>query len=290
MAAIQQRKIKSVILIILVFACFLIWSAYFSIRSDNNLQVTFFDVGQGDSTLIETPNQSKIIIDGGPDSSVLAKIGRYFSFYDRTVDIMIITHPDSDHLAGAVEIAKKYEVGLIIINGKECVSSLCGEFEKIVKQKNIKVVLAVKGQEIDLGSGAKIDILMPDNHFGAVAGKQDDNNSSIISLLSFGKDSFLFMGDAENKEELSLIDNFPSLKAGILKVAHHGSKNSANQLFLEKIDPKFSVISVGAKNSYGHPHIEMINELKKIGSDILRTDLEGDIKFISNGEGAVLAN
>lgn len=281
------KKIKAVALGVLAVFSFLVWSAYFSVNSGDGLKVTFFDVGQGDSALIETADQNKVIIDGGPDNSVLAKIGRYFSFYDRAVDILIVTHPDSDHLAGAVEILKNYDVGLVVINGKECVTSLCGEFEKVVKQKNVKVVAAVKGQEIDLGRGAKIDILMPD---GLAGGKQDDNNSSIISLVSLGKDSFLFMGDAEIKEELALIDNFPGLKAEVLKVAHHGSKNSANQLFLEKIDPKFSVISVGAKNKYGHPHLETVEALEKIGSEILRTDLGGDIKFISNGEGAVLAN
>ncbi len=295
----QLKKIKLSILGILAVFSFLVWSAYFSISSGNNLKVTFFDVGQGDSALIETPNQGKIIIDGGPDNSVLAKIGRYFSFYDRAVDILIITHPDSDHLAGAVEIAKNYDVGLIIINGKDCATALCGEFEKIVKQKNIKIVSAAKGQEIDLGQGAKIDILMPEiaqadkrNESASAKATADksDNNSSIISLLSFGKDSFLFTGDAEDKEEIALINAWPNLTAEVLKVGHHGSKNSTNQLFLDKIKPKFSVISVGAKNTYGHPTIEVLDKLKKIGSEIFRTDLESDIKFISDGVGAVLAN
>lgn len=287
---IKIKKIKLTALVILFFTNFLLWSAYFSISPSNKLKVTFFDVGQGDSILIETPNHNKIVIDGGPDNSVLAKVGRYFSFYDRTVDILIITHPDSDHLAGAVEIMKNYDVGLIIVNGKDCASSLCGEFEKIVQQKNIKVVSAAKGQEIDLGDGVKMDILLPEKNafVESMAGKQDDNNSSIISLLSFGADSFLFTGDAEIKEELALIDIFPDLKADVLKVAHHGSKNSANQLFLDKINPMYSVISVGAKNRYGHPHIETIEALKKIGSEILRTDLGGDVVMKTEGKGIKL--
>lgn len=286
----RLKKIKLIALGILAVAAFLVWSAYFSFSPNNDLKVAFFDVGQGDSALIETPNRNKIIIDGGPDNSVLAKIGRYFSFFEKAVDILIITHPDSDHLAGAVEIAKNYNVGLIIVNGKQCASSLCGEFEKIIKQKNIKVISSAKGQEMDLGRGVKINILMPASQTAGAAKKEDDNNSSIISLLSFGKDSFLFLGDAEIKEELALIENFPDLKAEVLKVAHHGSKNSANDLFLEKINPKFSVISAGAKNTYGHPHIKTLEALKKIGSEIFRTDLGGDIKFISNGEGVALAN
>lgn len=295
------KKIKLAALGILIISSFLVWTAYFSISSGDKLKVTFFDVGQGDSALVETPNHNKMIIDGGPDNSVLAKIGRYFAFYDRAVDILIITHPDSDHLAGAVEIAKNYDIGLIIVNGKKCVSALCGEFEKITKEKNIKIVVARKGQIIDLGDGVKMDILMPSFAEAAegkagfistdakvVAAKQDDNNFSTISLLSFGNDSFLFTGDAEIKEELALIDKFPDLRAEVLKVAHHGSKNSMNQLFLDKVNPKFSVISVGAKNTYGHPHIETIDALKKIGSKILRTDLGGDVVMETTGKEIVL--
>lgn len=286
----QARKIKLTILGILTVSSFLIWSVYFSIRLDNNLKVTFFDVGQGDSALIETPNQNKIIIDGGPDNSVLAKVGRYFSFYDRAVDILIVTHPDSDHLAGAVEIIKNYNVKLVIVNGKKCATSLCGEFEKIIKQKNIKVVAAAKGQEIDFGGGAKMDILMPEVQAAGVANKEGDNNSSIISFLSFGKDSFLFTGDAEDKEEIALINAWPNLTAEVLKVGHHGSKNSTNQLFLNRIKPKFSVISVGAKNTYGHPTAEVLNKLEQIGSEIFRTDLGGDIKIEATGSGVMVKN
>ncbi|MBU4141555.1 MBL fold metallo-hydrolase [Patescibacteria group bacterium] len=282
------KKIKLIALGILAISSFLVWSAYFSLRPNDKLAVTFFDVGQGDSALIETPNQDKIIIDGGPDNSVLAKVGRYFSFYDRAVDVLIITHFDSDHLAGAVEIAKNYDIGLIIVNGKQCVSSLCGEFEKVIKQKNIKVAAAAKGQEIDFGQGAKINILLPENQTDDNAKKEGDNNFSVISLLSFGKDSFLFTGDAEDKEEMELINIWPNLTADVLKVGHHGSKNSTNQLFLEKINPKFSVISVGAKNTYGHPHIETIEALKKIGSEIFRTDLGGDIVMETEGKGIMI--
>jgi len=305
------KKIKLTALGVLFVANFLLWSAYFSLRPSDKLLVSFFDVGQGDSSMIETPSRAKIIIDGGPDNSVLAKIGRTLSFYDRTIDILIITHPDSDHLAGAVEIARNYDIGLILVNGKDCATKICAEFDKIVKEKNIKVVAASAGQEIDFGQSVKMDILEPSfasadakamadkkategeasvASAGAkvTAGKQDDNNSSIILFLSFGKDSFLFMGDAEDKEEIGLINAWPNLTAEVLKVGHHGSKNSTNQLFLDHIKPKISVISVGAKNTYGHPTIETLDKLKKIGSNILRTDLGGDIKMESEGKGISL--
>lgn len=283
----RQKKIKFIALGILVIATFLVWSAYFSLRPADKLMVSFFDVGQGDSAFIETPNHRQILIDSGPDNSVLAKIGRSAAFYDRYIDILIITHPDSDHLAGAVEMARNYDIGLILTNGQECATKICAEFDKIVKEKNIKVVMASAGQKINFGSNVKIDILEPESST-ANSGKNTDNNSSIISYLVYGSDSFLFTGDAEVKEELDLVNLWPGLNAEVLKVAHHGSKNSVNEVFLQKIEPKFSIISVGAKNKYGHPHIETIETLKKIGSDVLRTDLKGDIVMETTGAGITI--
>lgn len=283
---INFKKIKLSILGILVVASFLVWSAYFSIRPDSNLKVIFFDVGQGDASFIETPNHYQILIDGGPDNSVLEKLGRAMPFYDRSLDILIITHPDSDHLAGAVEIIKNYEVGLVIVNGKKCTTSLCGEFEKIVQQKNIKVMAAAKGQKIDLDDNAVMDIFAP-NIAQAANNKEGNNNFSVISRLVYGADSFLFMGDAEDKEEMELLSAWPDLTAEILKIGHHGSKNSSNQLFLDKIKPKISIISVGAKNRYGHPTGEVLDKLKKIGSEILRTDLGRDIAMETEGKGII---
>ncbi len=281
-----MKKIKIVALGILLVAIFLVYSAYFSLRPSDKLKVSFFDVGQGDSSMIETPNRAKVIIDGGPNNSVLAKIGRSLSFYDRTIEILIITHPDSDHLAGAVEVLKNYDIGLVLTNGRECATKICGEFEKIAKEKNIKIVTARTGQKIDFGGNAIMDIFLP-SQAQAFSGKKEDNNFSIISRLSYGADSFLFMGDAEVKEELALLAAWPDLSAEVLKVGHHGSKNSSNQLFLDKIKPKFSIISVGAKNRYGHPTSEALEKLEKIGSEIFRTDLGGDIKLESKGKGIV---
>lgn len=283
----SRRKIKLSALGILVVSIFLVWSAYFSLRPTDKLKVSFFDVGQGDSSMIETPAHAKIVIDGGPDNSVLAKIGRSLSFYDRIIEMLIITHPDSDHLAGAIEIAKNYDIGLILVNGRDCATKICEEFDKVIREKNIKVVIANAGQEINFGNNVKMDILEPDNST-ASGGKNEDNNFSVISYLTYGSDSFLFTGDAEIKEELALINLWPGLKAEVLKVAHHGSKNSMNEIFLQKIEPKYSIISVGAKNRYGHPHIETIEALKKIGSDILRTDLKGDIVMETTGAGIVI--
>lgn len=291
----KPRKNKFIFIGILVVANFLLWSAYFSLKPTDKLKVTFFDVGQGDAALVETPTHNQILIDGGPDNSILAKIGTALPFFDRTIDVLVVTHPDSDHLAGAVEVVKNYDIGMILVNGKECATKICGEFDKIIKEKNIKVIVANAGQKIDFGNGVKMDIFLPASpSFSAgwriQEGKAEDNNFSIISRLAYGADSFLFMGDAEAKEEADLVNFWPNLRMEVLKVAHHGSKNSTTQLLLDEFQPKFSVISVGAKNRYGHPTVETLERLKKIGSEILRTDLAGDINMESEGKGVVVAN
>jgi len=285
----REKKLKLIFIGILVVANFLTWLAYFYFSPKSKLEVYFFDVGQGDASYIETPGHRQILIDGGPDNSILAKIGRVLPFYDRTIDILIVTHPDSDHLAGAVEVVKNYDVGLILVNGKKCATKICAEFDKIAEEKKIKVIAAQTGQKFDLGNNIKMDIFMP-NIALAASGKDEDNNFSIISRLAYGADSFLFTGDAEAKEELDLLSAWPDLSAEVLKVGHHGSKNSTNQLFLDKIKPKFSIISVGAKNRYGHPTSEVLKKLDEIGAKIFRTDLSGDIRIESDGRGAVIAN
>lgn len=285
-----SKKIKLIAIVFLAIATFLVWSAYFSFRPNNKLKVYFFDVGQGDAAMIETPNRDQVLIDGGPDNSILSKLGRAMPFYDRTIELVILTHPDSDHLAGLVEVMKNYEIGAILTNGRNCASAICQEFIRLVKQKNIKTIVADIGQKINFGLGVKMDILLPakPSLVKTTKGKDEDNNLSIISRLAYGADSFLFTGDAEAKEEVELISSYPDLKAEVLKVAHHGSKNSTNESLLDKIKPKLSVISVGAKNRYGHPRTETLEKLKKIGAEILRTDLGGDIKLESGGKGVLI--
>jgi competence protein ComEC len=283
----KSSKIKLIIVGVLATANILVWLAYFSFASKDKLEVVFFDVGQGDAAFIETPGGRKILIDGGPDNSILAKIGRKLPFFDRDIDIMIITHPDSDHLAGAVEVAKNYDIGLILTNGKDCATKICAEFEKVIKEKNIKIIIANAGQKIDFGQGIKMDIFLPARG-RAGEGKNENNDFSVISRLAYGADSFLFMGDAEEKEEMELLNYWPNSTAEVLKVGHHGSKSSTSQLFLDKIKPKFSIISAGAKNRYGHPRPETLEKLEKIGAAIFRTDLEGDIRMESAGSGVAV--
>ncbi|HLD31187.1 MAG TPA: ComEC/Rec2 family competence protein [Patescibacteria group bacterium] len=272
------------------FIFLLLWGIFYwqSKEEKGKLVVNFFDVGQGDSILIKTPNNQKILIDGGPDNGVLAKLGRSLPFYDKEIDLMILTHPHSDHLVGLVEVLKRYKVKKIISTGVIHTTPEYLAWLEEIKEQKIPLEIAIAGQVLDFGNETKMEILYPLEN---LAGQSVDdlNNTSIVSKLTFKDNSFLFMGDAEATAEEKIIASGADLKADILKIGHHGSKNATSENFLEKVDPQSAVISVGAKNKFGHPSGLVVNRLKREGTEILRTDIEGDIKFLGDGEAFVKA-
>lgn len=246
------------------------------------LEVDFFDVGQGDSALIKTPDHQKILIDGGPTNAVVEKLGENMPFYDKEIDLMILTHPHADHLVGLIEVLKRYKVKKILATGAINSTPDYLAWLDEIKKENVPMEIAKAGQTFDFGEKLKMEIFSPTEDF---VGKQPDNlnNTSIVAKLIFGDTSFLFTGDAEKEVEDKLIANSVDLKADVLKVGHHGSKNASGQEFLGAVKPKFAVISVGAKNTFGHPNPLTLEHLKKIGAEIFRTDQDGDVKIISDG-------
>jgi len=273
------------------FIFLLLWGIFYwqSKEEKGKLVVNFFDVGQGDSIFIKTPNNQKILIDGGPDNGVLAKLGKNLPFYDKEIDLMILTHPHSDHLVGLVEVLKRYKVKKIISTGVIHATPEYLAWLEEIKEQKIPLEIAIAGQVLDFGNETKMEILYPLEN---LAGQSVDdlNNTSIVSKLTFKNNSFLFMGDAEATAEEKLIASGADLKADILKIGHHGSKNATSESFLEKVDPQSTVISVGAKNKFGHPSGLVVNRLKREGIEILRTDERGDIKFLGDGENFVKAD
>lgn len=255
---------------------FFAWQEVFILAGPQYLEVDFLNVGQGDAAFIETPQGHQILIDGGPDSTVLEKLDKLLPFWDREIDAVILTHPELDHMQGLVEVLQRYGVGYILWNGAERETLGFKKWANLLDKA--KVIVAKAGVKIKAGS-AKIDILHP-------SGSLPGNDGSIVLMLNYGKNSFLFTGDISNKAENQLVGSPTShtLKADVLKVAHHGSKYSSSENFLAAASPKYAVISVG-KNSYGHPTQEVLQRLKKYDIKILRTDINGDVKFISNGNG-----
>ncbi|MDO8559338.1 MAG: ComEC/Rec2 family competence protein [bacterium] len=283
----MKRNPVFVILGTLVGLNILAWTAVWELRG-SGLEVTFFDVGQGDSIFIETPSRQQILIDGGPSSAILEKLGKEMPFWDRTIDWIILTHPEKDHLAGLLEVLKSYKVKNILWTGVVRDTAEYKEWQKLIKEENANIFIAEAGMRILGGhdpamAGSDLNVIYP---LESLEGKEskDSNDTSIIARLVFGKTSFLFTGDATQSIEKWLVRGPTphNIDVEVLKVGHHGSKTSTSGEFVEAVSPEIAVISAGKNNSYGHPHQEVLDNLA--GINILRTDLSGDIKIISDGE------
>jgi competence protein ComEC len=270
----MKNKFERIIIFALVVLNIAVWPSVYYLNN-SKLEVVFFDVGQGDSIFIKIPSGYQVLIDGGPDSTVLERIGSEMPFWDRTIDLIILTHPDHDHIFGLLEVLERYKVDNILWTG---ILSEGGEYEQwldSISKEGAEIMIAKFGQRITAGD-AKIDILFP---IKSLKGENvsDANNTSVVARLVFGQTSFLFMGDVYKSTE-RLLENIDS---DVLKVGHHGSKTSSDANFISLVSPDIAVISCGKDNSYGHPHQETLDSL--LGIEILRTDFMGDIKIISDG-------
>ncbi len=265
---------------LLALGAFFVWYAVFA-ETRSGLTVAFLDVGQGDAIFIESPDGSQVLIDGGPNNAVLRELSKIMPFYDRSIDMIIESHPDSDHINGLAEVLKRLDVSAVMESGVDSDNPAYQEIQKIIKEKNIKNILARKGMRINLGKGAYIDILFPDRDvFGL-----DTNDASVATRLVYGESEFLFTGDSPKKMENYFASVFgKNLQSDVLKISHHGSDTSISENFLGYVSPKYAIISVGKDNKYGHPHQKVLDILKQFGINILRTDQNGTIKIKSDGE------
>ena len=273
-----KNKIGFLILAALVIAAVFVWSTVFASPTEEKIKIDFFDVGQGEALFIDAPNGNQVLVDGGPSDVILNKLGSALPFFDRKIELVILTHPDADHLSGLIEVLKRYEVGEVLETGIEDATSQYAAWNDLIKEKNIPVVFAQAGQIIKISDNLAIKILYPLDKINGEDYSKNTNNTSIMGKIFYGQNSILFTGDAEGVEENSLLLNGSDLKADILQVAHHGSKSSTDQEFLAAVAPQIAVIQVGAKNRYGHPTQEVLERLK--GIKVLRNDLDGDIEFV----------
>ncbi len=268
----------------LVLANVFVWKEVLSFS--NKLEVVFFDMGQGDSIFIETGQGHQILIDGGPGGErILEKLSGEMPFWDRSIDLVILTHPDYDHLRGLLDVLDRYKVENILWTG---VKRETKTFEKWLEKTEVEganIFIAKTGQRIKAGK-AQIYILHP---FWSLEGEmfeRSSNDSSVVAKLLFGQNTFLFTGDISRKveEDLLVRSALPvSLAAEVLKISHHGSKTANSREFFEVLQPEIAVISCGKDNKYGHPQLEVLSNLREFGITILRTDELGDIKITTNG-------
>ena len=253
---------------------------------DDNLHISFLDVGEGDAILIQTPAHQDILVDGGPSPQAISLgLGQKMPFWDRTIDLVVLTHPHSDHLTGLIEVLRRYEVKQVLSPDLDYDSPIYDEWLSLIKEKNIKYTAAQGGQQIDLDSGVVIKVLNPQIPHLTATGSDMDNNSVVLHI-SMDNVSFLLTADIMREAEFELITQRVDLASTVLKVAHCGSDTSTTPEFLAVVNPQIAVISVGEDNLFGHPSPEVMAQLKaRIGSEsIYRTDKQGTIEFITDGK------
>lgn len=276
-----QSRIRLLILVVLLLGAVL--SLYVVWQEERNgiLTVAFLDVGQGDAIFVAAPSGNQLLIDGGPGKAVLRELSKVMPFYDRSIDVVIATHADQDHVGGLPDVLKKYKVNIFMEPGVPGPSSSYEELEKIVNNGGgIKKISARRGMVVDLGDGAILQILFPDRDPSGM----DTNVASVVARLVYGENEFLLTGDSPTSIENYLVQGESLyLQSDVLKVGHHGSKTSTSQGFVSAVSPQYAVISVGKDNKYGHPNQETLDTLSNFGSQILRTDQSGRIVFKSDG-------
>ena len=277
------KKYAGIIFLAVLATCVgVIWYAVMHAEAHQDLTVSFFDIGQGDSIFIEAPDGNQILIDGGPSSAVLAKLGKVMPFWDRSLDLVVLTHAHADHVAGLVEVLKRYYIGRILESGEAYSTPEYREWHDLIAQKNIPVTIARAGEEIRAGA-MRLSVLSPFENYSGVSLK-NPHDANVSTRLLYGSTSVMLMGDAEKPIEYILVHGYRDMLASdILKVGHHGSKTSTTEDFVRAVAPRYAVISVGRKNRYGHPHQQTLDTLQKLGIRIFHTDLDGDVTFISNG-------
>ncbi|MEI6379057.1 MAG: ComEC/Rec2 family competence protein [Candidatus Falkowbacteria bacterium] len=274
MLPLNPRKLKIVALSLFIVAAVFLCLAYWP--RPWQTEVDFLNVGQGDAILIQTPYGQRILIDGGPDSSSQARLGEVLPWYARTIDLLILTHPHDDHVAGLIKIVSDYRVLQAASASATSTSPAFLSWLRIVNASQQQVVRLVKGQNIPLGPKCNLQVLWADDG-------QSANNSSAVLKYTCGEFSVLLMGDLEEKEERKMLAELKGqLSARVLKVAHHGSDLATSQDFITAVGPEMAVISVG-KNNFGHPSSRVITRLTRYGVQVYRTDQQGTIRVVSDG-------
>lgn len=245
-------------------------------------KVVFLDVGQGDAVLLQHQT-SQVLIDGGRGTAVLSRLAEELPWFDRSIEVVIATHPDQDHLEGLLHVLQRYEVKLVILpqipHDTDLQEEWLTRLQAAVKERGVQYRFAWEGQRIKAGE-LEIQILSPFDN-GTFIGSSKSNDASVITRIDMYGRSFMLTGDAEKKVENMLVQRYEGkdvLDVDILKAGHHGSNTSTHAVFLQETTPSAAVISVGEDNRYGHPHALVLKRLD--GMPLWRTDEDGSIRFV----------
>lgn len=279
------KKYLAHILIILLFTiASSLWYKIYAVSPNNPyLKVVFLDVGQGDSIYIEAPDGHQMLIDGGVDGRVLSKLSEVMPYGDRSIDVVLATHPDADHIGGLPDVLDNFQVDTFIENGAESDTKIYKNLEQKILNNKIKKVIAKRGNSIILDKYKNIhfDILFPDRDVT----KLESNEGSIVGKLVFGDESFMFTGDAPVYIEnlIKWNESNLTLKSQVLKLGHHGARTSSSLPWLESVKPEIAIVSAGKDNRYGHPSKEILDRLADLKIPYLVTYEKGNIVFETDG-------
>jgi competence protein ComEC len=261
--------------LLLAMASALLWLGI-TMPQPGRLAVTFLDVGQGDAVLIEGPDGHRILVDGGPsEDAITSALGRTLPFYDRRIDLVVLTHPQADHLGGLPVVLARYDVGSVLASPVKAESAAYRAWSDSLLEDSVPYTVAAAGQMIEMGNEALLYVL------SAPEEESDPNEGSVVIKLTMGRASFLLTGDIGSAREAGLIRSGADLRATVLKVPHHGSDTSSSSEFVSAVDPVVDVISVGRGNRFGHPAPEVLERLD--GDAVFRTDLHGDVTISTDG-------
>ena len=276
---IKKQKLFLLAFLLLVVNFFLFYLEFQSPRRE--LIFAALDVGQGDALYVESPTGTQILFDAGPPRKVLGQLSRVMPPFDRTIDAIVITNPDLDHIGGFADVLEAYKVEKVFEPGTAGDSKVYQNIKAEIKDRNIPDIVVRRGMRLHLGGGAVIDILFPDRDVS----DWTTNDGSVVARLAYGNTSIMLTGDASvDTERIILEENTAArLRSTVLKAGHHGSRTSTSAAFLQAVAPDYAVISTGADNKYGHPHQETLKILNEFGVKILRTDILGAIILKSDG-------
>ncbi|PIR53306.1 hypothetical protein COU76_01920 [Candidatus Peregrinibacteria bacterium CG10_big_fil_rev_8_21_14_0_10_49_10] len=271
----QQRTL--LFLCALLTALSLLAYRELQLQPDGGLHAYFLDIGQGDATLLVTPSGKQILVDGGPDMKTLEHLGKFMPFFDRTIELMVLTHPNVDHFQSFAEVLRRYNVERFLLAGSDYSSSAYEELLQEIEKEGAGVILSNPEEDIVMGDGVVLDVIWPGVED---LGEPDSNDESVTVRVLYGAHSILLPGDIEEPAETAILHSTENLKSAVLKIPHHGSRSSSSTGFILAIQPSLGIISAGKNNNFGHPHAEIVERYEKMGIPLRSTVKEGTISLV----------
>lgn len=263
-------------LVLGVVVLFFVWGLY--ARADfGKTKLLFFPIHDGDAIYIKTPHGKEIIIDGGIDGNILSFLPQYRFFWDKTIDFLVITHPDADHYYGAIEVLKRYTITNVLLTGALKNDPKYAELFTLAKQKNANIIFANDQTDFHI-DGVLLDVLFPQEIlYGSEL--MATNNESLVIKVSYAEHSLLLTGDIESETEFSMLQAGIDLRADVLKVPHHGSRSSSSSSFIDAVSPQIAVITAGTENRFGHPHMDIVERYMQKGILVKNTKTDGVVEL-----------